>query len=72
MSLELTALTMADTDPVALTEQTSIVMMPLATATLARVSAEMTRLLSALNPAVAAAQDHCSAQRYPQGANPQK
>lgn len=72
MSLELTALTMADTDPVALTEQTSIVMMPLATATLARVSAEMTRLLSALNPAVAAAQDNYSAQRYSQGANSQK
>lgn len=47
MSLELTALTMADTGPVALTEHTSIVMVPLATAALARVRPNPIMLVSA-------------------------
>lgn len=47
MSLELTALTMADTGPVALTEHTSIVMVPLATAALARVRPNPVMLISA-------------------------
>ena len=46
MSLELTALTMADTGPVALTEHTSIVMVPLATAALARMRPNPVMLLS--------------------------
>ena len=47
MALELTALTMADTGPVALTEHTSIVMVPLATAALAKVRPNPVLLLSA-------------------------
>ena len=47
MSLELTALTMADTGPVALTEHTSIVMVPLATAALARMRPNPVMLISA-------------------------
>ncbi|MBS5944775.1 DMT family transporter [Varibaculum cambriense] len=47
MALELTALTMADTGPVALTEHTSIVMVPLTTAALARVRPNPVMLLSA-------------------------
>ncbi|WP_307737036.1 hypothetical protein [uncultured Varibaculum sp.] len=47
MSLELTALTMADTGPVALTEHTNIVMVPLATAALARVRPNLLMLRSA-------------------------
>ncbi|WP_122821082.1 DMT family transporter [Varibaculum vaginae] len=47
MSLELTALTMADTGSVALTEHTSIVMVPLATAALSRGRPNLVMLLSA-------------------------
>ena len=47
MSLEFTALTIADTGPVALTEHTSIVMVPLATAALAQVRPNPVMLLSA-------------------------